>query len=125
MTLICGIPNAGKTTFSAQYGSVIHFDRIPHKNVNEQFKRCNELAAQSNGDVCVEGVYNRRKRRLELLEAVKDKQGKRICIWLDTPIEICLKRENRGRPSFIISDNAKIFEPPTLDEGWDEIIIVR
>ena len=28
MILICGIPNAGKTTYSQRYSDVIHFDEV-------------------------------------------------------------------------------------------------
>lgn len=125
MILVCGLPNAGKTTYSAVHKTVVHLDDIPCRTADEQYGRCIELVADSGDDVCVDGVYDSRKRRLDLLEAVGDKQGKRICVWLDTPAEVCITRENRHRPSTIIEHLANIFEPPTLDEGWDEIIIVR
>lgn len=124
MTLLTGIPNAGKSTYSARYGTVIHFDSIPHKTANEQFAKCNRLAAQAEGEVCVEGVYNSRRRRIELLEACKHRAERKVCIWLDTPVEVCLERERnyRRRPDGIVLSHAQSFEPPTLDEGWDEII---
>ena len=58
---------------------------------------------------------------------VSESKTKNTCIWLDTPLEICLDRERNGRKR---SDHLVIwandeFEPPTLDEGWDEIIIIR
>jgi len=122
ITLICGLPNAGKTTYSENYENVIHFDDIEHRRPNEQFEKCNALAAEAQGDVCVEGVYNSVKRRKELLEAVKDKPGKRICVWISTSAEVCVKRENRNRPVGIVFAHAMSFQPPTTDEGWDEVI---
>lgn len=125
LTLICGLPNAGKTTYSKRYLSVIHFDNITYKSADDHFQRCNSIAAEMEGDVCVEGVYNTRKRRQQLLEAVRPKQDKCVCVWVDTPKWTCIARENRGRSPSLVISQAKDFEPPTPDEGWDEIIIVR
>lgn len=124
VTLICGIPNAGKTQYSKGYEKVIHFDEVAHRRADGKFAKCNALAASAGGDVCVEGVYNSRKRRMEFLEAIKDRPEKKICIWIDTPVEVCLEREcnYRNRPDSIVLTHARNFEPPTLDEGWDEII---
>lgn len=126
MILICGLPNAGKTTYSIQFPNVIHFDDIPHKTAKQQFIQCNQLVAEADEDIVVEGVYNTSKRRKELLEACKNKQHK-VCIWIDTPIEECIERElkYRQRSINIIYSHNRFFEPPTYDEGWDEIIIVK
>lgn len=126
LTLICGIPNAGKTTYSSQYNNVIHFDKIPHLNFNEQFVKCNHKAAKIKGDVCIEGVYNTIKRRKELLMACYH-QDKKICIWLNTSLDECVRRERnyRRRPIRIVHSQYEKFEPPTLDEGWDEIIVIH
>lgn len=124
LTLICGIPNAGKTTYALRYNNVIHLDDMPHKG--GQFKNCDALARDTNGDVVVEGVYVTTKHRRGLLEACRDKSPK-ICIWLDTPLEECLEREKkyRRRPFNIVSGHHDMLEQPTLDEGWDEIIIIK
>ena len=124
ITLICGLPNAGKTTYSAKHNNVIHFDEVSRKG--DQFRRCNHLAKHTEGDVCVEGVYNSARRRKELIEACKDKSPK-ICIWLDTPLEECVRREEsyRKRPLTIVYMEHDNFEEPTLDEGWDEIVVIK
>lgn len=106
--LICGLSNAGKTTYSQHFKNVIHYDEVPgttrqkHEFILEQSR---------HGEICVEGVYGERFRRAELASAMK---GKKICIWLDTPVDVCKSRENfRG---------STMFEPVTKDEGWDEVI---
>lgn len=124
MVIIIGLPNSGKTTFSERFKNVIHFDSIPHRYAYEQYQKCNELAAQAEGDVCIEGLYNSKRSRMELLKAIADKPGKRICIWLDTPVEECCRRENRHRPIGIVHAHARSFQPPSMDEGWDEIVRV-
>ena len=119
--LICGLPNAGKTTYSKRFKKVIHLDDYPvYKNIN--YRRCKEIASESDGEVYIEGVYGSVKRRKELLDAIKDKPGKKICIWVNTPKEVCIEREDRSRSKGMILCHASLFEPPTLDEGWDEII---
>ena len=118
MILIMGHPNAGKTTYSSRYKAVLHLDEFPFP----KFLNCNEAVKKTDGNVVVEGIYNLRCRREKLLEMVKGKPCKNICIWLDTPIEECLKRENRGRNAQTINS---FLQPPTLEEGWDEIIIVE
>ena len=124
LTLICGIPNAGKTTYSSRYDNVIHFDEVSHKG--GQFKMCNEMASKADGDVVVEGVYNSVRRRKELLEACSH-HDRKVCIWLDTSLEECLEREAnyRKRPLGMVRSHHRSFEMPTYDEGWDEIIVIR
>lgn len=126
LVLICGLPNAGKTTFSSQFDNVIHFDDC--EGIRDlQFSNCNRFALNVDGDVCIEGVYNSVKRRKELLQALKDKHDKCVCIWIDTSVDECLKREMnyRKRSLGIVHAHARSFEPPTLDEGWDEIIVIK
>lgn len=118
LTLICGLPNAGKTTYSAQFGNVIHLD-----DYFRDFDACNSMASQASEDVCIEGIYNTKKKRKDLLECI-NKDYKKVCIWLNTSTEECIKRENRNRSKHLILSCAKQLEPPTEDEGWDEIQII-
>jgi predicted kinase len=49
-------------------------------------------------------------------------------VYFDTPIEIC-KRRNRGRqrrvPDDVIDRMARKLRPPTLEEGFSKITVVR
>ena len=116
IALICGLPNAGKTTYSARYSNVIHIDEVRSKNALEMVK--------TTSNVCIDGVFPFSDKRKEFLNAYGG-DGKKVCIWLNTPYDVCVKRENRNRSRIIIDNCHKLFEPPTLDEGWDEIIIIR
>lgn len=112
--LVCGKSRAGKTTFSKRYDDVVHLDYCGG------VLTCYEKAIDKIKDVenvILEGVYDTKERRLNLLES-RSKDEFKTCIWIDTPKEIICKRH---------SDNFKYladkdFEPPTLDEGWSEII---
>lgn len=116
-TLICGLPNAGKTTYSLRYPKAIHMDEV------RQRRKAVEMV-KSADDICIEGVFPFSDSRKEFVEAYIH-GGRKICVWLDTPFDECIKRENRNRSHIIIENCREYFEPPTLDEGWDEIIIIR
>lgn len=121
LTLICGIPNAGKTTYSQRFENVIHTDEIEpigRSYVQGVYKILSEM----DGDVCVEGTFLDKRGRGKLLDIYN---GNARCIWLDTPLEECIRRENRGRGTLITRNCHACMQPPTLDEGWDEIIIIR
>lgn len=74
-------------------------------------------------DVCVEGTYLAVRQRRKLLSAYKG--DRKICIWLNTPLDVCIARENRGRKDGLHIMCAKAIQPPTLDEGWNEIIVLK
>lgn len=115
LTLITGLPNAGKTTYSARYSEVLHLD--DYRSVGA----CCRAAGEITGDVVVEGALGKAASRKQLIEACTT-QSPKICIWLDTPYEECLRRENRNRPLAIVQVHHQGFQPPSLEEGWDEII---
>lgn len=112
LVLICGRPRAGKTTYSKRYADVLHLDSFGH--IPNNYATLLEHLPQ--GDVVVDGIYNTPELRTELLQRF---DGRKVCIWLDTPLEVI-----RGRyPKHIKLNNFPYpFEPPTMDEGWDEII---
>lgn len=111
LTLICGLPRAGKTTYSQKYENVIHLDSSGaylgvEKRVNHKY-----------GDIIVEGVYAKRGQRERLIAACNADNFK--CIWLNTPDKI--RHSRKGWDKYCDYP----FDPPTFDEGWDEIIIIR
>ena len=121
LTLICGVPNAGKTTYSKQYPNVIHQDDIRPRD--KSVSAIVEDMVSEQDDVCVEGIYLSARQRKRLSSAYKG--DRKVCIWMDTPLDVCIARENRGRKNGLHIMCAKAIQPPTLDEGWDEIIIVK
>ena len=112
LTLICGLPRAGKTTYSKQFDCpVIHLDNLGSTyNVISKVKRM-------SGDIVVEGVFHDAQKRTELIRAYNGDYSR--CIWLDTPREV--REERLGYK--LRKDYP--FPVPTYSEGWDEIIIIR
>lgn len=117
-TLICGRCRAGKTTYSKRYQDVIHLDDVS-KSGRERYPKVKEMVKQhiATDDVVVEGVYETSEFRKDLLSVCK--QSPKRCIWLDTSLDVIQQRMGQ----FIVVP--RHFEPPTLAEGWDEIIIIR
>lgn len=118
LRLIIGLPNSGKSSYAERFHNVIHYD--DYLGQPEEVRQAAYKAA--GGDVTIEGIYNTVAARKTVLDAVN--ADRRVCIWLDTPPEECSRRENRGRSQLLMRLHQKIFEPPTPDEGWDEIIVV-
>lgn len=123
MILVCGIPNAGKTTYSKQFKDVIHYDDL-QLTTKGRYKKINEFVAK--GECVVDGVFGKRENRCSLIQSCP-KDEKKVCVWLNTSLSVCLEREKkyRNRSLFMVKSHYNSFEPPTLDEGWDEIIIIR
>lgn len=123
VTLIFGVPNSGKTTYSKRYENVIHLDDVEPVDGSPIKAICEQLS-NTDGDVAVEGVILFAKYRKRICEAYKG-DGKRVCIWLNIPLEECERRENRGRGLYMTRNCHDVIEPPTYDEGWDEIIELK
>jgi Shikimate kinase len=116
LIVVIGLPNAGKTTYSERFTDVLHYDEISKYSRAER----EDIYRSFHGN-CIEGIYNSKQSRERLLSCLED-NSRKVCVWIDTTEDECIRRENRGRPSRLVSLHAETFEPPTLDEGWDEII---
>ena len=116
LMLICGTPNAGKTTYSSRFDNALHLDEIGTTD-----KVIGEMK-QIDGDVVVEGYFGNAESRRKVRSAYG---GEARCVFIDISVEESIKREKRNRHEAILRNASRFFEPPTLDEGWDEIIIIR
>lgn len=66
------------------------------------------------------------KRRKEFLESLDLLPCRKVCIFMSTPYEMCLERnQNRERrvPIKAMQKMKRSLDKPTLDEGWDDIYI--
>lgn len=114
LTMICGLPNAGKTTYSKRYDNVLHQDDIGRiDSIIDIIKQMDE--------VVVEGYFGTQNERKRVRSAYK---GKAKCIFLDISVEESIRREDRNRHPQTLRNASRFFEPPTYSEGWDEIIVI-
>lgn len=112
LILICGLPRAGKTTYSVRYNGiypVLHLDERGYYNILKK--------VEALDDVVIEGIYDTKELRRELLRHYKGTEKK--CVWLNTPTEV--KKTRRG----YVSALEYPFEPPTTEEGWNEVIMIE
>ena len=123
LTLICGRSRAGKTTYSQRYSDVLHCDSVRAK-VGEKYPKIYKIVSQHDGDVILDGLFETEEKRIGLLQAYKGDSPKQ-CIWLDTDIKTIALRTTNGRSDSPKHARPHLFEPPTIEEGWDEIIIIR
>lgn len=74
-------------------------------------------AVRTGDDVVVDGILPHKEERKSLVKAYQG--DKAVCIWLDTPLEVRKTRKGYSKACDFP------FDPPTYDEGWDEIIVIR
>lgn len=113
LTLICGIPNAGKTT---RYPDALHLDEIGF------IQTARRIVKGISNDVVIEGVFAKPEQRMAIRSAY---DGSARCIFIDISADESIRRETRNRPDAILRNAARLFEPPTYAEGWDEIEVIR
>lgn len=140
--MLVGLPGCGKSTLAREYeqkGYNIHSsDAIReelsgdenNQNINQEVfstlrKRVKEDL--TNGKDCVYDATNiSYKRRKAFIEELRNIECKKVCIFVATPFEVCLK-QNEGRerkvPYEVIERMYRNFDVPALYEGWDEIKI--
>ena len=128
--LFCGAPASGKSTLSKQIAEQYNAERISFDE--RHYIRHNEMIqpivdALTNGKSAVaDSVFTYVKQRKIILDAVKDISCRKILVYMTTPLDECLRRNaNRKNhlPDFVVESFFQTIEPPTLDEGWDEIIL--
>lgn len=136
--VMCGIPASGKTTLSRQlakqYNMKLYcYDELPKANTylkDEVHAKMFYNIAEDlrNGySVVVDDLHTKLKWRNGILSAVGDIPCKKTLIVMKTPLEECLVRNThrqRRLPDFVITNLYQSYEPPSLAEGWDEIITI-
>lgn len=139
LIVMCGAPGSGKTTLShklaEEYKAILCcYDEIPKANCikkhmeiyNETcYKIANDL--RKGNSVIFDAVNISFSSRKILLDIVKYVKCNKIIYVMTTPLEECLYRnENRKNrlPPMIVKDLYRLFTPPTLQEGWDDILLI-
>ncbi len=133
-----GIPGSGKSTYAESLGcKVVCPDTIREIKLVES-KDAFAIASweiisglKAGGDVVFDATNTIQTHRFERINVPKPYADKIICIWMDTPLEICiarhLERMKRGirttLPISVIERMARQLadNPPDISEGFNEI----
>lgn len=128
LIVFCGSPGSGKTTLSREIAKEYGFNRISMDEM--KIFRHKELipfivsSLQEGKDTIVDSLYTKTAWRKELLEALENIRCEKVLVYMDIPLEECLKR-NAGREnsldSYIVEDIYKSIEKPCISEGWDSV----
>lgn len=140
--VMIGIPGSGKSTkaleLSKKYNAEIFssdkiaFEMYGHNNINngkEVFKEMNrriEEALKDGKNVIFDSTNTKIPARNRRIELAKKYKCEKIGVWMKTDFKECYKR-NRARerkvPGWRIAQIINSFQEPTLEEGFDEIMI--
>lgn len=147
LIMLIGIPGSGKTTHSKQISQeynakVISSDRVRQTFVgikeNEVFPTVYRLCVEElkeGRNVILDATHITPKVRKRSFDAL-DEYGvayEKIAYYIDTPVDVCVKRvEKRNQdpnelflPIEVIYSYGKNIIPPSLDEGFVEIKIIK
>ena len=78
---------------------------------------------------CVYDATNvSRERRSPTLALAREYSLPAVAVFTDTPMEVALARNRRRRrkvPAEVIERFYRLLEPPSIDEGFEEVVVVR
>lgn len=84
---------------------------------------------EPNDTIYVDSTFATVSRRSRVIEIAKTAGVRVSAVWVKVGLATALRRNKRRPADEIVSDDAienvfRIFEPPSLDEGFHEVIIV-
>ncbi len=135
LVVLAGLQGSGKSTFYRTRFAATHAhvskDLFPSARDKRRRQRELVLAAAREGRSAVVDDTNVRRADREALVALAREAGMRpVCYWFPPDVAASLarnaRREGRARvPDVAIYATRARREPPTRDEGWDELGLVQ
>lgn len=132
MYVMIGCPGAGKTTQAKRLEEELSLERFSFDEMHcfslAQFMPHVVAAMQDGKSVILDTVNLRANVRAKILQGVADIPCRKVAVYMNTPLEECIRRNaNREArlPDHVIQSTHRSLQPPTLDEGWDEIMEVK
>ena len=130
--VMCGVPGSGKTTHSKRMAEEHGLTRFSFDEMRcfrlAEFMRPALKSLREGKNVILDSTNLRVNVREKILQAVADIPCRKIAVYMDTPLDECIRR-NANREcrlqDFIIESTHRSLQPPTLDEGWDEVKEVK
>lgn len=146
LTLLCGLSASGKSqhtsivannhkneciilstdTLRANICGTVE-DQSKNKEVFQTFHSLIAKYLKNGVDVVAEATNITMKSRRAILNIIKGIDCEKVCVVIVKPIDEC-KKDNIDRehpvPDYVIDKQARKFQIPFLEEGWDEIKFV-
>ena len=130
-----GLQGCGKSTWVTEHLAATHAvvskDHWPNARRREARQRrvVAELLAEGRS-VVVDNTHPSPEDRAPLVAAARAAAVPVRCVWVDTPVEVCGKRnaarDGRARvPPVGLFATRLRFVPPTVAEGFDRVDVVR
>lgn len=128
--VMCGVPASGKSTLSKRLAENENLTRISFDEMRcltqKDLISPMVTALQEGNSVIIDAVNNCIGNRKILLDSIKDVACKKIIIVMTTSLDECIERNSNREfpvPIGILKGIHHALQLPTLDEGWDEIIL--
>lgn len=141
--MLVGLPGSGKSTIAKHFQ--IERYRV-HSSDEIREELLSDINNQSKNGLVFETLHKRvredlkegrkvvydatnidYKKRMAVLDIIKDIECDKVCIIVATPYEECIRRNkerDRSIPEEVITRMYKNFYIPQYYEGWDEINII-
>jgi len=135
LVVLIGLPGSGKSTFQRDRyaGTHVHVSKDllgRAQRKDEKQMRLVEAALRTGRSVVVDNTNPRRADRAPLIEIARRLGATTTGILLVAPVAECLRRnaarEGKARvPAVAIYVTARKLEPPSREEGFDEVFEAR
>lgn len=134
LVVLCGLQASGKSTFRRErFPSHVVVSKDLMRNNRHRERRQQKLVAEGLGagaSVVVDNTNPAVADRQPLVALARRHGAAAVAYFFDTDFETCLRR-NAGRSgkelvAYVgLVDVARRLQPPRLDEGFDEVWLVR
>lgn len=142
LIILSGMPASGKSTYAESLKEsyvVLSSDKIRKELLGDEknqiandlvfktlYKRANDLL-RNKFNVVIDSTAINKFERKRMLENFKEQEVEKVCVFIETDFEECVKRDKQ-RDRVVGEDVLKLYfervEKPTLEEGFDEVIII-
>jgi predicted kinase len=142
-----GVPGCGKTTYLKPLAKDLGLEYINPDDIRQELTgnaadhskevqvwdtvHARLIEALKNKGAVVDATYTKVKDRLKLIEVCRQNSAKKIiAYWVNLPVETCMER-NAMRERIVPKDviikmhNRLKLNPPTTDEGFDEVVEIN
>jgi len=129
--ILVGLPGAGKTTYYQTHFAKTH--TLVSGDVQGSTK--NQMSVL---DACIQNALSfavdntnvTRAARAPLIRRAQNAGYRVVCYFFDTPVRSAIGRNNHREdkkpiPVPAILKSAKHLQPPAIEEGFDELIVIR